>query len=176
MTAILELPDHDLRRATDADVAAIQALFELDPGYFEIKHGAPPRPTEARALVGLVPVGLSLDRRHLLVIDDARTGVIDLLEGYPDAATWFLGAIFLTPAARGRGLGRRLLDAMAGTTREGGATGLRLIVSVQNPRARQLYDRHGFQPIMRYPQTSWTGSLREVDLLELDVTASRAGA
>lgn len=175
MNTILELPDHDIRRATDADVPAIQALFELDPAYFEIKNGAPPRPTEARRLMGLLPPGPSLDHKHLLVIDDARTGVLDIVDGYPDATTWFLGAIFLAPAARGRGLGERLLDALARTTRQAGGTALRLVVSVQNPRARRLYDRCGFRLISRLTQTSWNGSLHQVDMLELDVTASRAG-
>jgi len=174
VTTILELSDHDIRRATDADVAAIQALFELDPAYFEMKNGAPPRPTEARQLMGLLPPDLTLDHKHLLVIDDARTGVLDIVDSYPDATTWFLGAIFLAPAARGHGLGKRLLDTLARTIRDTGGTALRLIVSVQNPRARRLYDRCGFRMISRLTQTSWNDSLHEVDMLERDVTASQA--
>ena len=170
---ILQLPGHDIRRAALADVPAIQALFERDPRYFLMNEGAHPRPTEAAELARELPPNRTLDHKHLLVVDDARTGVIEVVEGYPDATTWYLGLIFLAPAARGQGLGGQLLDALAEHIRASGGTTLRLAVAVANIGARRLYNRLGFCPIARRVRTSWNGSEIPVDVLERDVTAAR---
>lgn len=52
--------------------------------------------------------------------------------------------IYLAPAARGRGLGSTLLSAACDWARERGAEVVRLEVNRHNPRARALYERHGF--------------------------------
>lgn len=167
----MELSGHAIRRATSADRAAIQALFELDPAYFLMNEGAPPRPTEAHDQFDDLPPDVLPEAQHVLVIDDARTGVLSVVNGYPDATTWFLGLIFLAPAARGHGLGARLLDALADHARAAGGTALRLVVSLANPRARRLYDRCRFLPIARSTRTTWNGTDVEIDVLERDVTA-----
>ena len=55
--------------------------------------------------------------------------------------------VAVTPAARGRGLGRRLLDELEVRARAGGATYLLLDVRADNAAARSLYERAGFEPL-----------------------------
>ena len=70
---------------------------------------------------------------------------------------WYLQAIAVTAAARGRGVGGVLVDdAFARASRAGCAT-LTLDVDVANPRARQLYERHGLGVVETSPPASLLG-------------------
>jgi ribosomal protein S18 acetylase RimI-like enzyme len=65
----------------------------------------------------------------------------------PDALV--LDGICVDRAARGRGIGTSLLSAAADKARHIGARTVRLSVVDINPRARALYERHGFTPAGR---------------------------
>lgn len=60
----------------------------------------------------------------------------------PDALV--LDGICVDRAARGRGMGASLLSAAADRARRIGASTVQLSVIDANPRARALYERHGF--------------------------------
>lgn len=91
--------------------------------------------------------------RDRLSIPGARDVVV-LLDGSPagmasgvpteDAAVVELISMWVSPDARGRGVGDRLVEAIGAWSAEQGATTLRLSVMHDNPRAIALYERHGF--------------------------------
>ena len=56
--------------------------------------------------------------------------------------------ILVDPAARGRGAGRRLLDAMLRTLAERGAPQVVLFTATQNEAAQRLFARAGFRSTM----------------------------
>ena len=55
-------------------------------------------------------------------------------------------SMWVAPRARGRGLGRQLLDAVVGWARERGARQVDLWVTDGNDPARTLYEQAGFVP------------------------------
>jgi ribosomal protein S18 acetylase RimI-like enzyme len=57
----------------------------------------------------------------------------------------FLTDIFVVPELRAQGVGARLLAAIEQAAREAGAGALHLQVRADNPDARRLYERAGFQ-------------------------------
>lgn len=59
-------------------------------------------------------------------------------------AFFLLDELYLAPALRGRGEGRRALAFAAGHAKTAGAHALRLEVAHANPRARAAYERAGF--------------------------------
>jgi GNAT superfamily N-acetyltransferase len=155
-----------------AEEAAIQALFEQDPGFFELTEGAPPRSDEARQTFALPPE-LAGARQHVFAIGEPLAGVIEMLEGYPDLETWYLGLIFLAPHARGAGLGAAALEWLCAHVAAAGGRKLRLACTVGNTRARQLYDRLGFALVYRKPRTTWCGVVIECDVLERATACAR---
>ncbi|AKT50153.1 ribosomal protein S18-alanine N-acetyltransferase [Arsenicicoccus sp. oral taxon 190] len=87
-------------------------------------------------------------RRDYVVWDDpARGGVVGYagLDHGTDVADVMTVAV--APAARGLGLGRRLLDELVDRAAGGGAEALLLEVRADNAAARALYDRSGFETI-----------------------------
>ncbi|MBA3459212.1 MAG: GNAT family N-acetyltransferase [Deltaproteobacteria bacterium] len=147
-----------LRRATRADAREIQIVLASDRESWQLLEGAPLRPDEATHLLAEVPPGVPLGRKYLWLGEDV---VIDVVKGYPDARTWYLGLIFIAPSARGAGLGTRLIEELCSYISERRGSWLRLAVVAENHAARRLYDRLGFQ----FVATRRRGT-QQVDVLE----------
>jgi GNAT superfamily N-acetyltransferase len=57
---------------------------------------------------------------------------------------WWVQSLFVVPEQRGRGIGDRLLDHVAGAASDEGALDLRLYAHQANERALRMYRRCGF--------------------------------
>jgi len=99
-------------------------------------------------------------RRHLanpraavLVVDVPGEGLLGSALVFFRAGSTLarLYSIATAPAARGRGLGGKLLAAAEGAARARGCRALRLEVRVDNTAAMALYERAGYRQIGRYP-------------------------
>ncbi len=58
---------------------------------------------------------------------------------------WWIQSVYVTPAARRRGVFRALYAAVAQRAAQAGAVGLRLYVETENRRAQQTYEGLGMQ-------------------------------
>ncbi len=87
-----------------------------------------------------------------------RVALLSALERDTENARFLMDGIFVEPAARGRGVGTRLLQAIAEEAEERGYAEVRLEVIDTNNRARALYERRGFRAI----KTQSIGLLRHV--------------
>lgn len=104
-------------------------------------------------------------QRSLFVAEDGDRwlglagGVID--EETPPGEVELV-SMWVDPAARGSGLGRRLVEAVADWARAGGATRLRLWVTEGNAPAIALYQRCGFATTGEALPHGWHPTLREL--------------
>lgn len=73
-----------------------------------------------------------------------RGPLLSLLEREVAPDTLLMDGIFVSEEARGRGVGSALLGAVKQKARSEGLASVRLDVVDSNPRARALYERHGF--------------------------------
>ncbi len=77
--------------------------------------------------------------------------------------------MFIRPQARGRGVGRAVIDAIAEWARQQGASTVHLWVTETNKHARLLYERCGFtataerQPLPSNPALGELGMIRRLD-------------
>jgi GNAT superfamily N-acetyltransferase len=68
--------------------------------------------------------------------------------------------MYVAPRARGRGLGRRLLEALEEEARSLGYARIRLDTGARQPEARAMYERAGYHAVDDYngnPQASFWG-------------------
>lgn len=92
-------------------------------------------------------------RRHELLIaedgDGTLLGFLVMLYDLPDEVTTteqaFVAYTAVEPFARGRGVGRALMEAAEEAARKAGLRYVSLMVTEDNAAARALYDRAGFQ-------------------------------
>lgn len=73
-----------------------------------------------------------------------RLPLLALLERDVENERFLMDGIFVRETARGQGVGTLLLNAIALEARQRGYAEVRLDVIDSNPRARSLYERHGF--------------------------------
>lgn len=103
-----------------------------------------------QAGMGAADLGWSRLRESLSVLAALRASLLMSVlsrSDRPDALV--LDGICVDRTARGRGTGTALLSAAADKARRTGASTVRLSVVDVNPRARALYERHGFTPAGR---------------------------
>lgn len=65
----------------------------------------------------------------------------------------FITELFIEPASRGQGLGRRLLESTVQHLQQRNVLAVHLVVRPDNPRARSLYEAHGFEASPRILMT-----------------------
>jgi GNAT superfamily N-acetyltransferase len=103
-----------LRRLTTGDLAELQALLEADPDYVRRVTGADPGPGEAADLLTGRPPGLPAERKVLLGAydDHGLAAIVDVLRGWPDAATAPIGLLQVYADRKRQGVGRRTHDLL----------------------------------------------------------------
>lgn len=94
--------------------------------------------------IGLFDFGLAQLWREYGLSGPVRAIGLATLDRREKSDTLPMDGIAVAPAAQGRGIGTRLLDAICGHARILGKTHIRLDVIDTNPRARALYERQGF--------------------------------
>lgn len=78
---------------------------------------------------------------------NALTAVLDLIAGYPDDKTGFIGLFMVHGDRSGQGLGSRLIEDLSICCREAGLSALRLAYDPDNPQAAHFWSRQGFLPL-----------------------------
>lgn len=136
-----------LRPATAEDAAAIRAMIEA-----LIAHSGHPPATPAPAEE--LARHMSGPRPDIEGVIAERGGKpVGMVLYFPWLSTWrgrlnlYIQDLYVAPAERGGGLGRRLLAAAASEGRARGCKGLLLAVEVSNTSAARFYTRLGFQRI-----------------------------
>ena len=137
-----------IRLATPADRDAVAALLS-DQLH---DHGIG---TSADAIDRVVELLLLRPHRgQFVVAEDAgrMVGLAAISFGFPiehgGRGAW-LEELFVEPAARGHGLGERLLAAALDTAAAGGAVAIDLEIERGHERVESLYRRAGFEPLAR---------------------------
>ena len=151
--------DFTLRPATPEDAAAISVLFRQS---FRDTFGGNYPPHELEEFLQHSDAALYArvleNRDNLLLVgeqDGAMTGFC-LLGPQPelpvesDRRWWVLRQLYLLEAAKGSGMAQAMLGWALEQSRARGMEELYLTVWIDNPRARRLYEKHGFVECGRY--------------------------
>jgi GNAT superfamily N-acetyltransferase len=133
-------------RLVEAMVAEMEALYELPPGV-GLGLSAPP--------ADFSPPGGAF----LVVYEDGKPVAGGGIKRDEDGVAE-IKRMYVAPEARGRGLGRQLLEALEDEARSLGYARIRLDTGARQPEAQAMYERSGYHPIENYngnPQASFWG-------------------
>lgn len=147
----------------NADLARVVTFYRQTQDYWLLAEGRPPDAQKAADFFTDGPPGCDPARsfRLGLFLDGELEGLAELSFGFPQAGDAYLGLMLLSHAARGRGLGRRLLEHVETLARAAASDGLYLGVLESNPRGRAFWEREGFQET-GLSRASEDGELRHV--------------
>lgn len=139
-----------LREIAAADVDAVQELIESDAGYTERITGYPPGPADAQSLLMMRPEGLAEDQKVVLggYVTERLVTLLDVLRGYPNERTAFIGLLQVHKDHQGRGTGSAAYRAVERYVEETWpeVTTMRLaVVDTNAAYARAFWEKQGFE-------------------------------
>ena len=144
-----DVPTLRLLSGEPAEVAAVQRVLEAAPQYAQLITGAPPATTEAADTFSMLPPGKTHDDKSVLGIflDEQMIGCIDLVRGYPDASSSFLGLLVIDERYQRRGLGSAAYGRLEQWIRDQGVCDrVRLAVVGVNEPAIAFWESVGLVP------------------------------
>jgi RimJ/RimL family protein N-acetyltransferase len=106
MTTSIHPQPITLRKIDSQYLDVLQGLLDAAPSYY-MKIDGVPNAGSAKELFEELPPNCTYDNKHVLLIEQEATaiGVIDLIIGYPDSKTAFIGLLVLDEKFQGKGLG-----------------------------------------------------------------------
>ena len=136
---------YTIRRLTDADVPMLYAWMLRNDQYFEYCGGST-TPERVRQDLTLCPPGTTPAQKHYVGFFDADTlvAVMDLIDGYPDADTAFIGFFMMNKDLQGQGTGTAIVREVLAALRALGYTAVRLGIDKENPQSNHFWRKNGF--------------------------------
>ena len=134
-----------VRQAGPADVGAVAPLFDAYRQFYQ----QPSDPALARAFIA-ERLARSESVIFLAERDGQAVGFVQLYPLFSSTAArpgrwWLLNDLFVSPAARGGGVGRALMDRARRLGEDTGAVGLELVTARTNAPAQRLYESLGWR-------------------------------
>ena len=132
-------------RLTDADVPMLYAWMLRNDQYFRYCGGST-TPERVRQDLTLCPPGTTPAQKHYVGFFDADTlvAVMDLIDGYPDADTAFIGFFMMNKDLQGQGTGTAIVREVLAALRALGYTAVRLGIDKENPQSNHFWRKNGF--------------------------------
>ena len=131
-------PPFAVRRATAAEIPVMRRLWDE----FSAEAHYTPYPP--------VPFDPALVRDHVALVAEEDGEVVGTLYANLSAPHFgYVFGVYTVPGARGRGVGRALMRAIAQHLRNEGRDYVVLSVDTPNEGAREFYDRLGFEDASR---------------------------
>lgn len=130
-------------RATAADVDRVAPLFDAYRQFYGL-------PSDLALCRQYLAERLARDESVVLLAADTDGTALGFVQMYPTfsslraARVFVLYDLFVDPAARHRGVGRRLMEEAAGEARRRGAVSLVLSTAKTNRPAQRLYESLGW--------------------------------
>jgi putative acetyltransferase len=136
------MSDIEIREVRADDVPAVATLLREVLGEFGLTFG---EGSETDAQVLALPGSYGDHGGRFWVALDGDGALLGTCGVFPlDARTWELRKMYLHGRSRGRGVGRRLLDASVAWARDHGAARMVLDTTHQMTQAIAFYESHGF--------------------------------
>ena len=139
---------YSVRLLDETDIPAIAALCSGNTQFYA--YCAQPFSEETiRSDLHITPPGKgSEDKYYAGFFEDGRLcAVIDLIDGYPDDQTAFIGFFMMEKALQGAGRGTAIITELCGYLRRMGFSRVQLGIDKENPQSMHFWRKNGFTPV-----------------------------
>jgi len=169
MTTLFETPRWQVRGLQEDELPALQALFEANPGYFELVGGRPPVPGAARQVFDdRPPPELSYRTQWCAGAFDrsgALRGLLIVVADLVVERVWHTALFFVDGPLRGTGAATELHAGLQAWAEGHGVAWLRLGVVVGNTVAERFWARCGYVQVRERPLINDSGQHKTVRVM-----------
>lgn len=146
-----------LRPLSADDRAALADFYARAADYVMLETGTPPGETTLDDFLTGAPPGIDPATSVRLGAEgpDGLLGIAEMAFGYPHPRDAYIGLLLLDPGARGRGLGRAMVDRLTEIAVARGADRMLIAVLQDNPGGMAFWLAQGFQPEKVIPDVDY---------------------
>ena len=156
---------YDIRRLDDSDADSILNLCRKNTQFYEYCEA---EPTLEQVLndLHITPSGISLSDKYYIGFYRKETliAVMDLIDGYPEPETAFIGFFMMNKDLQGQGTGTAIIRETSAYLKTAGKTTIRLAIDKGNPQSTQFWKKNGFIVIKEVDRNGWTALVAEKSL------------
>ena len=153
---------YSTRLLDESDIDIILDLCRGNPQFYE---SVPAQPTaeEIRNDMTVTPPGIEPEDKYYFGFFEERelVAVMDLIDGYPDPETAYIGFFMMNRKYQGRNIGSAIIGEAADRLREMGKTAIRLGIDKENPQSVHFWKKNGFAVIREADMGGWTALVAE---------------
>lgn len=136
-----------VRKMTEDDIEQIYELSLGNPLYYQF---CPPSVTRESVREDLLafPPQISYEQKHYIGFfkEDRLIAVMDLLFGYPNEKTAFIGLFMMAESEQGKGVGTGIIEECAAFLKRQGYDRIRLGFIKGNPQSEAFWRKNRFKP------------------------------
>ena len=134
-----------VRRLDASDADEILSLCRGNPQFYAYCAAQATKEQILRDLE-ILPPGVSPSAKYYLGFfqDRELIAVLDLIDGYPEPGTAFIGFFMMNAAFQGRQIGSQIIRELSAYLRSAGWTKIRLGIDKGNPQSTHFWKKNGF--------------------------------
>ena len=148
---------YDARRLDDAHADEILALCRGNAQFYEYCQAEPTREQVLNDL-RIAPPGIGPADKYYVGFyrSEALVAVMDLIDGYPDPQTAFIGFFMMNAKYQGQGIGSAVVGEAAAHLKSIGIQTIRLAIDKGNPQSTHFWRKNGFRVVKEVDRNGWT--------------------
>ena len=148
---------YHVRPMHDADADAILAFCLQNDQYYRYCGKQPSRELILHDL-RITPPNTSADAKYYVGLYDGEilVAILDLIDGYPDSETAFIGFFMMNRQLQGRQIGTRIIQELCLYLKETGLKRVLLGIDKDNPQSNAFWAKNGFSVIREVEQEEGT--------------------
>lgn len=139
---------YHVRAMEEKDIEELFAFCRTNPFFYEMGGREVTREDIRRDMM-LLPQGKDGDSKYYVGFYDRGhlTAVLDLIDGYPDETTAYIGFFMVDGRDSGCGIGTRIVDELCSGLKQSGFSTVRLAYEKDNPQAKHFWVKNSFLKI-----------------------------
>lgn len=157
---------YSVRPMTDADADAILALCRENTQYYRYCGKQPSRELILSDL-HITPPDTPMSAKHYVGFfdDGILVAILDLIDGYPDGSTAFIGFFMMDQKLQGRQIGSGIVQELCRYLKQTGKKRVLLGIDKGNPQSNHFWKKNGFVVIREAAQEGGMILVAEKNLL-----------
>ena len=154
-----------VRYMKDSDADAILDFCLQNDQYYRYCGKQPSRELILQDL-RITPPNTSADAKYYVGLYDGEilVAILDLIDGYPDSNTAFLGFFMMNRQLQGRQIGTSVIQELCLYLKETGLKRILLGIDKENPQSNAFWAKNGFSVIREVEQEEGTILVAEKSL------------